>query len=212
MIRAVLDDARSAGWSATDGGHHPLRRACTVKSTIARSGRGGLCRFVQRVTFRPGAVCLTRSRRGGDLHGLYTTREKKMAETETHEHARTDEALETLTRWGRDPGTDGGENIGFSVSRQGAPSDAFLAMGDCTPFTPSGSRGILSGQTPGSTGAPVAYFIDFSGSPVLQSGFVISGLVVAGACGAVLTEGDGHLTIMVCENSEQRGGRRCHRR
>jgi len=28
-----------------------------------------------------------------------------MAETETHEHARTDEALETLTRWGRDPGT-----------------------------------------------------------------------------------------------------------
>jgi hypothetical protein len=117
------------------------------------------------VTFRPGAVCLTRSRRGRDLHGLYTTREKNMAETETHEHARTDEALETLTRWGRDPGTDGGENIGFSVSRQGAPSDAFLAMGDCTPFTPSGSRGILSGQTPGSTGAPVAYFIDFSRSP-----------------------------------------------
>ncbi len=27
-----------------------------------------------------------------------------------------------------------------------------------------------------------------------------------------LTEGDGHLTIMVCDNSEQRGGRRCHRR
>ena len=88
-----------------------------------------------------------------------------MAETESHEHARTQEVLETLTKWGRDPSTDGGENIGFSVSRQGAPSDAFMAMGDCTPFTPTGSRGILNGQPPGFTGAPVAYFIDFSGSP-----------------------------------------------
>jgi hypothetical protein len=89
-----------------------------------------------------------------------------MAMTERHEHARTQEALETLTKWGKDPGTDGGENIGFSVSRQGAPSDAFLAMGDCTPFTPAGSRGVLHGQPPGFTGAPVAYFIDFSGSPL----------------------------------------------
>jgi hypothetical protein len=87
-----------------------------------------------------------------------------MTVTEHHEHARTDEALETLTRWGRDPGTDGGENIAFSVSRQGAPSDAFLATGDCTPFTPQGSRGALHGQPPGDTGAPVAYFIDFGGS------------------------------------------------
>jgi hypothetical protein len=90
---------------------------------------------------------------------------KTMAETEKHEHARTQEALETLTQWGRDPGAAGGENIGFSVSRQGAPSDAFMAAGDCTPFTPTGSRGILNGQPPGFTGAPVAYFIDFSGSP-----------------------------------------------
>lgn len=30
--------------------------------------------------------------------------------------------------------------------------------------------------------------------------------------GTGLTEGDDHLTIMVCENSEQRGGRRGHRR
>jgi hypothetical protein len=56
---------------------------------------------------------------------------------------------------------DGGENIAFSVSRQGAPGDAFLAIGDCTPFTPHGSRGILNGPPSGDTGAPVAYFIDF---------------------------------------------------
>lgn len=86
-----------------------------------------------------------------------------MTETESHEHARTDEALETLTRWGRDPGTDGGENIVFGVARQGAPSDEFLALGDCTPFTASGSRGTLSGQPPGSTGAPAACFVGFGG-------------------------------------------------
>src|SRR5207253_492417 len=62
-----------------------------------------------------------------------------------------------------DPGTDGGENIIFSVSRQGAPSDAFMASGDCTPFTPAGNRGTLNGQ-PSGTGEPAAYFIDFSGS------------------------------------------------
>lgn len=84
-----------------------------------------------------------------------------MTITEHQEHARTEEALRTLTTWGRDPGTDGGENIVFSLSRQGAPGDAFLAIGDCTPFTPQGSRGILNGQPSGDTGAPVAYFTDF---------------------------------------------------
>jgi hypothetical protein len=86
-----------------------------------------------------------------------------MAETEHHEHVRTQEALETLTKWGRDPGTDGGENIVFSVARQGTPSDAFLAAGDCTPFTPSGSRGTLNGQPSGSGGAPAACFVGFGG-------------------------------------------------
>ena len=81
--------------------------------------------------------------------------------TEHQEHNRTEEALKTLTGWGRDPNSDGGENIAFSVSRQGAPSDAFLAIGDCTPFTPQGNRGVLTGQPPGDTGAPVACFIDF---------------------------------------------------
>ena len=84
-----------------------------------------------------------------------------MTTIEHHEHARTEEALEELTSWGRNPNSDGGENIAFSVSRQGAPSDAFLATGDCTPFTPQGSRGVLHGQPSGATGAPVAYFIDF---------------------------------------------------
>src|SRR5215469_6076374 len=84
-----------------------------------------------------------------------------MTVTEHHEHARTQEALEALTWWGRNPNSDGGENIAFSVSRQGAPSDAFLATGDCTPFTQQGRRGVLNGQPPGGTGAPVAYFIDF---------------------------------------------------
>jgi hypothetical protein len=86
--------------------------------------------------------------------------------TERHEHALTEKALETLTKWGKNPNTDGGENIGFSVSRQGAPSDAFLGMGDCTPFTPSGHRGILKGQPAGDTGAPIAFFDNFAGSTV----------------------------------------------
>lgn len=87
-----------------------------------------------------------------------------MATTEKHEHALTQKALDTLTTWERNPNTDGGENIAFSVSRQGAPSDAFLATGDCTPFTPSGKRGTLKGQPVGDTGAPIAYFDDFSGA------------------------------------------------
>jgi hypothetical protein len=86
-----------------------------------------------------------------------------MAETEKHEHALTQKALDTLTKWGKNPGTDGGENIGFSLSRQGAPSDAFMAMGDCTPFTPAGKRGVLKGQPAADTGAPIAYFDNFGG-------------------------------------------------
>jgi hypothetical protein len=86
-----------------------------------------------------------------------------MTVTGHEEHVLTEEALERLTRWGRNPNSDGGENIAFSVSRQGAPtaSGAFLVMGDCTPFTPHGHRGILNGQPVADTGAPVAYFIDF---------------------------------------------------
>ncbi|MFZ0306634.1 MAG: hypothetical protein WCA76_18760 [Candidatus Sulfotelmatobacter sp.] len=83
----------------------------------------------------------------------------------SHEHHLTEKALETLTSWGKNPNIDGGENIGFSLSRQGAPSDAFLGMGDCTPFTPAGKRGILHGQPVGDTGAPIA-FIDNFGSVV----------------------------------------------
>lgn len=92
-----------------------------------------------------------------------------MAQTEKHEHALTQKALDTLAKWGKDPNIDGGENIGFSLSRQGAPSDAFLVMGDCTPFTPTGRRGVLNGQPAASTGAPIAYIDDFSGaSPVID--------------------------------------------
>ena len=88
--------------------------------------------------------------------------------TEQQEHVRTERALDKITRWGRDPVRSGGENITFSVVRQGAstPSDAFVACGDCTPFTPSGHRGTLNGQPPGLTGEPMAYFLDFGGSAV----------------------------------------------
>jgi hypothetical protein len=90
--------------------------------------------------------------------------EADMPVTEKHEHALTQKALDTLTTWGKNPNIDGGENIAFSVSRQGAPSDAFLATGDCTPFTPSGKRGTLKGQPAGSTGAPIAFFDNFAGA------------------------------------------------
>jgi hypothetical protein len=83
-----------------------------------------------------------------------------MTTTEHREHVRTEEALERLNYWARNIGTVG-ENIAFSLSRQGAPSDAFLVLGDCTPFTPQGHRGVLHGQPSGDTGAPVAYYIDF---------------------------------------------------
>ncbi len=36
-----------------------------------------------------------------------------MAETEKHEHALTQKALETLTKWGKDPTVDGGEILHF---------------------------------------------------------------------------------------------------
>jgi hypothetical protein len=88
-----------------------------------------------------------------------------MTVTDHHEHVRTEEALETLTRWGRNPGAAGGENIAFSLSRQGAPGDAFVVLGDCTPFTPQGPRGILHGQPPADTGAPVADY-PLSATPV----------------------------------------------
>jgi hypothetical protein len=86
-------------------------------------------------------------------------------ESRSTERARTERALDTLTRWGRDPSIGGGENIAFSVCRQGSAFDAFLVSGDCTPFTPSGARGTLRGQPVGFTGAPVAYIPDFTGSP-----------------------------------------------
>src|SRR5947208_3645126 len=38
-------------------------------------------------------------------------------------------------------------------------------------------------------------------------GLLLTGLTAAGARSAGLTERDGHLTIMVCETSEERGGR-----
>jgi hypothetical protein len=47
-----------------------------------------------------------------------------------------------------------------------------------------------------------------SGVPVLQSGFVTYRVGGHRSPQRSLTEGDGHLTIMVCEISEQRGGRR----
>ena len=85
-------------------------------------------------------------------------------ESSTSDRIRTERALNTLTQWGREPSTGGGENIAFSVSRQGSPGDAFLVTGDCTPFTPSGARGTLHGQPVGDTGAPVAYIDDFTGT------------------------------------------------
>lgn len=85
-------------------------------------------------------------------------------ESSVSDRLRTERALNTLARWGRDPSTGGGENIAFAVSRQGSPGDAFLVTGDCTPFTPSGARGTLHGQPVGDTGAPVAYIDDFTGT------------------------------------------------
>jgi hypothetical protein len=87
-----------------------------------------------------------------------------MATVDKQEHRETEKALDTLTTWGKNPGALGGENINFSVSRQGAPSDAFLAFGDCTKFVPDGKRGTLRGAAPGLTGAPAVYIDDFGGA------------------------------------------------
>src|SRR5580765_7757637 len=82
--------------------------------------------------------------------------------TEATEHARTTHALKVLSGWGHDPGSDGGENIAFSLVRQGGVSDVLQVNGDCTPFTATGSRGVLHGQPTGDTGSPSCYTVDFS--------------------------------------------------
>ena len=86
-------------------------------------------------------------------------------ETEAEERARTRHAFQTLSEWGQDPTSDGGENIAFSLVRQGGVSDTMLVTGDCTPYTSGGARGALHGQPPGFTGAPVAYLNDFGTTP-----------------------------------------------
>jgi hypothetical protein len=86
-------------------------------------------------------------------------------ETEADERARTRRALKRLAGWGLDPSSDGGENIAFSLVRQGGVGDAFQVSGDCTPYTSGGARGTLHGQPPGFTGAPVAYITDFTTTP-----------------------------------------------
>ena len=91
-----------------------------------------------------------------------------MALTEAQEHAKTQKALDTLTKWGKNPNLDGGENIIFWLSRLGAPSDALLASGDCTPFKPSGKRGTLSGQPPSFTGEPSAMVFDPSTATLID--------------------------------------------
>jgi hypothetical protein len=72
-----------------------------------------------------------------------------MTETESHEHARTDEALETLTRWGRDPGTDGGENIVFGVAGRVRPVTRSWPWGIAPRSLPPGAAGPLLGSRPG---------------------------------------------------------------
>lgn len=88
-----------------------------------------------------------------------------MAETEAQERARTRQALTRLSHWGQDPSSDGGENVAFSLVRQGGVGDTFHVTGDCTPYTSGGPRGALHGQPPGYTGAPVAYLTDLTSSP-----------------------------------------------
>jgi hypothetical protein len=86
-------------------------------------------------------------------------------QTETKEHLATQKALDRLTQWGKNPGPLGGENITFSVSRQGSQLDTLFFNGDCSLFTPSGYRGTLNGQAPGNTGAPVAYIPNYTQNP-----------------------------------------------
>jgi len=87
-----------------------------------------------------------------------------MPTVDKQERRETEKALETLASWGKNPGAQGGENINFSVSRQGAPSDAFLGFGDCTHYVPSGKRGSLKGAAPNFTGAPMVFIDNFGGS------------------------------------------------
>ena len=74
-------------------------------------------------------------------------------------------ALDALSGWGRDPTSDGGENMAFSLVRQGGVSDTMLVNGDCTPYSTGGARGALHGQPSGFTGEPTAYVSDFSTTP-----------------------------------------------
>jgi len=72
--------------------------------------------------------------------------------TEIQEHRETSKALDEITGWARalaaGQSPDGGENISFSIAREGATLilDSFLSGGDCTPFSPSGKRGVLHNQ------------------------------------------------------------------
>jgi hypothetical protein len=79
-------------------------------------------------------------------------------------------------------------------------------MGNCDL---RGDGGNPSRASP-TTSDDLRYELGFS--PVLQSGFVTHRVGGHRSPQRSLTEGDGHLTIMVCETSEQRGGRRGHRR
>jgi hypothetical protein len=79
------------------------------------------------------------------------------------DHIGTPHALDTLAKWGKNPTAYGGENITFSLCRQGAPSDSFMVSGDCTAFTPAGARGTLNGPPAGTEDGSITYIIDFSG-------------------------------------------------
>jgi len=84
--------------------------------------------------------------------------------TEAHEHAKTEKALDEITGWARalaaGESPDGGENITFAIARQGSHTilNAFLTEGDCTPFVPSGKRGVLHNQPPPQP-PPIGFFI-----------------------------------------------------
>lgn len=83
--------------------------------------------------------------------------------TERQERQRTINALDRINTWGQvlaaGGSPDGGENITFSLVRNGAVADYCLADGDCTPYTAAGGRGLLRGQPAGFNGEPQAHFI-----------------------------------------------------
>lgn len=70
-----------------------------------------------------------------------------------------DRVFDTIVKWVTK--TQG--NVNFSLCRQGAPGDTFMAQGDCTPFTPSGRFGQLSSRPVGTPAAANAYFDNFGG-------------------------------------------------